>query len=213
MYDSTTLGDIPTTAAMVAGYVDGKYANMPAIRQRWPHAVHVGITVLGGSLDAQVVDCEQGDTTPSSAAAWAKRKIAAKQHPTIYCSESMWPAVRAAVRAAGIPTNAVSYWIAHYDNMGREQDIPAGAVAKQFRSTSKPNLDTSVVRDYWPGVDPVPVKKTTPTKMPPRPPAKPAGPSAHEQHVAHQTAVARAIANAIKAHAAHLAHLLHIRRR
>lgn len=171
MYDSTTLDAIPANATMVAGYVDGSYANIRAIRQRWPHAIHVTITVTGADLSAQVVDCESRDTTPASAARWAKRKIAAKAgHPTIYCSASVWPTVKAEVAKAGI-ARQVSYWIAHYDN---DPTVPAGAVAKQYRSTNKPNLDYSVVVDYWPGVDAAPKPPPTPTplKTAPKPVAK-----------------------------------------
>lgn len=198
-YDSVTLSAIPANAQMVAGYEDGRYANMPAIRQRWPHAVHVSITVTGKTLLSPVCDCESGDLTPASAAAWAKRKIAAKQHPTIYCSLSLWPAVKRAVAEAGLHPDAVSYWIADYDN---KPVIPAGAVAKQCKSTTKPNLDTSVVVDApgWPGVDPKPPPKVV-AKVPPKAPAPHPGPSSRQR------------ARALLLHRLHLEHLAELLRR
>lgn len=211
MYDSVTVKDIPKDAKIVAGYVDGSYRNIQEIRQRFPHIIHVSITVTGRDLSANVVDCEKGDTTPASAADWARRKINAKAgHPTIYCSLSVWASVKNAVAHAGLKPTDVSYWIAHYDN---KAVLPAGAVAKQYKSTTKPNLDTSVVADYWAGVDappppkkapaPAPVKKAAPV-APKHPAPHPVGPSSR------QGARAALLAR-IKKHRDHLLHLLHLR--
>lgn len=152
MYDSTNIADIPAHADMVAVYVDGAYRNHDQARQRFPNAKIVTITVNGGST-ADVIDCEAGDATPAGAAAWAKRMITQGRHPTIYCSASPWPTVKAAVRREGIKAGQVSWWIAQYD--GHAQ-IPAGAVAKQYLGSpgnSPGHYDVSVVADYWPGVD------------------------------------------------------------
>jgi hypothetical protein len=153
MYDSVTVKDIPQNARMVAGYVDGLYANVPALHTRFPNATVVTITVFG-ARGAHVIDCEPGDATPSTAAAWAKSEIDAGRKPTIYCMASQWTAVKLAVAKVGV-TGKVSYWIANYDN---HPLIPPGAVAKQYANppTSGGHYDLSVVVDYWPGVDPEP---------------------------------------------------------
>lgn len=156
MFDSTGVGDIPASAGMIAVYADGRYAGTElAAKARFPHATIVTITV-NGTANHEVCDCETGDLTASQAAAWARSEIAHGRHPTIYCSESPWPVVRAAVRAAGIIESNVSWWIAKYDG---DPTIPAGAVAKQYLGSpgnSPGHYDESSVADYWPGVDPKP---------------------------------------------------------
>lgn len=160
MYDSTNIGDIPKTAGMIAVYADGRYEGTEAAaRARFPHALLVTITVRG-EADRNVCDCETGDLTPAEAARWAKAEIAAGRHPTIYCSDSPWPSVKAAVHAAGIDAKDVSWWIAHYDG---DPTIPVGAVAKQYEGSpgnSPGHYDLSSVADYWPGVDPAPKPRT-----------------------------------------------------
>ena len=157
MYDAVTVGNIPQSATMVAGYVDGNYKTVPALRRRFPKAKIVTITVLGGDLTANVVDIETGDCTPASGVAWAKRRLAAGYHPTLYMNASTWPAVKAEVHRQGLD-GKVSYWVAQYDN---HPVIPAGAVAKQYidHGPHGENVDISVVADYWPGVDPKPTPK------------------------------------------------------
>lgn len=154
MYDSVTVADIPHVATMIAGYVDGIYANVPAIRQRFPHATIVTVTVKG-TPGANVIDCEPGDASPAQAAAWAKREVAAGRKPTIYCMASQWVQVKLAVASAGV-TGKVSYWIADYDG---QPAVPSGAVAKQYLGSpgnSPGHYDVSVVAAHWPGVDPDP---------------------------------------------------------
>jgi hypothetical protein len=165
MFDSVTPARLPANATMVACYRDGSFANEAEVRRRFPHATIVTITV-NGSHDCEVGDCENGDMTPQSAAAWAKKEIARGNKPTIYCNESTWPDVKAEVARLGI---TVSYWIAHYDGIC---DIPAGAVAKQYQERKDQNLDYSAVASHWPGVDPE-VTASTASKPVPLPDTKP----------------------------------------
>jgi len=163
MYDAVTLADVPTRSPQMIGcYRDGAYANVDEARTRFPHARLVVITVTGNTLAAHVVDVERGDCSPEGGAAWAHRKVAAGQHPTIYCNSSTWPAVRSAVHALGLD-GRVSYWIAEYDNRAI---IPAGAVAKQYIGDHAPGYDESIVAAYWPGVDPAPTPTPTPAPAP-----------------------------------------------
>lgn len=151
MYDSTDVADIPRTAKMVAGYVDGRYRTVDQLRARFPKAQVVTITVTG-EQDAHVCDTEPGNVGLAGAARWAKRQVDAGKRPTLYCMASQWPQLRAEVKRLGI-AHAVSYWIAQYD--GKAQ-VPRGAVAKQYADPrlSGGHYDVSVVDDYWPGVDP-----------------------------------------------------------
>lgn len=149
MYDGVTPSRIPADATMVAGYVDGRYANISAIRKRFPKALVVPIAVFASTNAGVVLDVEPGDATPAQAPGWVQRRRAAGVDPTVYCSAYAWPAVQAAFRHAGVAEP--HYWIADYDN---DPTVPVGAVAKQYRDTA--GYDVSAVRSYWPGVDPKP---------------------------------------------------------
>lgn len=168
MHDGVTVADLPANATMVAAYVDGQYANAHTMRQRFPHAKLVTITVTG-QAGANVIDCEPGDVGPNKAASWAAAEVKAGRHPTIYCMASSWPTVKKAVVKQGI-RGKVNYWIADYDG---KPEVPAGAVAKQYLGSpgnSPGHYDVSVVADHWPGVDPEP--KPKPAKKVPAKPAK-----------------------------------------
>jgi hypothetical protein len=99
-----------------------------------------------------VLDVESGDATAAQAVTWCTEtmKDVSNSLLTVYCDAANWQAVRAAFSAAGV--SEPNWWIAAYDN---SPTIPAGAIAHQYASNDA--YDTSVVADYWPGVDPVPV--------------------------------------------------------
>jgi hypothetical protein len=163
-YDSVTVADLPPDGDGYLGYVDGPYRNYEAVRARFPGRPVASVTVTGTS-DANVCDCETGDLTPSQAAGWAKRQLAAGKLPTIYCNASTWPAVKQAVATAGLtPRMGDRYLIAEYPGPGAKPDptIPAGAIGHQYLGSpeggSPGHYDVSVVVEYWPGVDPVPPK-------------------------------------------------------
>lgn len=154
MYDSITPGDIPLTAAVVLGYVNGTFEWSAAGWARFPHAVKVRCATRATVNDGHVLDVEKGDATAEQAPGWVQmRRRAGLATPTVYCSASAWPSVRAAFAAAGVA--APLYLIAHYDG---DPTIPAGAIGKQYRDPpgSGGHWDLSVVADHWPGVDPTP---------------------------------------------------------
>lgn len=150
LYDSVNINAIPANPEMVAGYVNGRWPTYNSLIQKFPQAVHVSIAVTANA-DAQVLDVETGDATPGQAPAWAQRQRQEGRDPTVYCNSSTWGAVRQAFQNARVAEP--HYWIAQYDN---NPTIPAGAVAKQYRSDTNQDLDYSVVADYWPGVDSAP---------------------------------------------------------
>jgi LysM repeat protein len=164
MYDSVDPNRIPASAEMVAGYVDGRYANLALMRARFPHALLVGIAVSAHTDDGEVLDVEQGDATPNGAVSWVQIRRRSGATPTIYTSASEWPSVKAAFQAAGIAEPY--YWIAKWDGV---VSIPKGAIAKQFET--HPGYDLSVVSTYWPGVDPKPKPAPQPKPKPTSPPA------------------------------------------
>jgi hypothetical protein len=146
MYDAVTVANIPAGALMVAGYVDGRYANLAAMRARFPHALIVPIAVRASTNDGLVLDIETGDATPAEGPGWVTMRRAAGVDPTVYCNTSTWPAVKEAFASAGVAPP--HYWVAQYDG---NPAIPAGAVAKQYSSPGP--FDISSVADHWPGID------------------------------------------------------------
>jgi hypothetical protein len=142
MYDSTTASAIPANAEIVAGYVDGRYAWSQADWNRFPNAQKVRIAVFPWTNDGEVLDCEPGDATPAECAAWIKmRQASGVQVPTIYCSASDLPAVRAACEGL-----TYDVWLA--DPTGVPHNSHA---ATQYAWTNTGgHYDLSLCADYWP---------------------------------------------------------------
>ena len=163
MWDSTTPGQIPTTAAIVAGYVDGLYRWTAADWHRLAASQHVTITVYGAP-GARVADCETGDLTAAQVAYWAHNELNAGRRPTIYCNGSTRPDVVAALATQGVFPAAVDWWLA--DPTGTPHR-PVWAVACQYAwhslgQTGALNVDLSVTDGTWPGtITPVPPVKAT----------------------------------------------------
>lgn len=147
MHDSITARNIPASAQMVAGYVDGAYVWSAADWGRFPNATKVRIAVFASTNDGHVLDVERGNATPEEAPGWVLRRRAAGVDPSVYCSESAWPIVRAAFAAAHVPEP--HWWIAAYPGIGAT--VYPGAVAHQYADLGP--YDLSVVADCWPGVD------------------------------------------------------------
>jgi hypothetical protein len=167
MYDSVNAAAIPADAQLVAGYVDGRYAWTAADWARFPHAVHVPIAVFPTTNAGVMLDCENGDATPTQCPGWVRMRRAAGVDPTVYCSYSAWPTVRAAFAAAGEPPP--HYLIAGYpDPVGPDGKpiVPAGAIGHQW--IDRGPYDESLVADYWPGVDPAPAPPLEEDDMAPK---------------------------------------------
>ncbi len=150
MYDSITPGDIPVSATLVAGYVDGRWANIAAMRKRFPHATVVTIAVAH-TTRAMVADVEQGDMSPASAVSWARDTMhdVPNTELTIYANTSTWPSIKSAFKAAGV--SLPQWWAAHYTG---KPHLEPGSIATQYADPGP--YDLSLVADYWPGVDPEP---------------------------------------------------------
>jgi len=155
MYDSITAGLIPRDAQLVAGYVDGLYAWSADDWALFADIPHVRIAVFPTTDDGNCANVEAGDMTPENVVGWVELRRAAGVDPSVYCSAASWATVRAQFQAQGVAEP--HYWIATWDSV---QAIPPGAVAHQY--DNGPNFDTSIVADYWPGVDPM----TAPTPAP-----------------------------------------------
>jgi hypothetical protein len=136
MYDSATWENIPASAEVVAGYVDGDFTWPREAWNTWPQAEKVLITVAG-SLSGNVADVENGDMTPASAEEWIKAKLnAGHRGCTIYCSRSNLGAVRAACR-----TLPYYIWVADWTNTPHEI---AATVATQYSNVGT-EYDLSMV--------------------------------------------------------------------
>lgn len=153
MYDSVEAGAIPTSAALVAGYVDGHFVWSDADWARFPHSRKVRIAVFADTNDGHVLDVEQGNATPTEAPGWVLMRREAGIDPTVYCSLSWWTGLRNQFIGQGVAEP--HWWIASYDD---QPVIPVGAIAKQYADDTivGAHYDVSAVADYWPGIDPAP---------------------------------------------------------
>jgi hypothetical protein len=114
MFDSIVISQIPADALYAAGYVDGAWATWDALKQAFPRARLLSITV-GAANDAEALDVENGDATISVAPGWVKRQMARGMYrPVVYANASTMPVLLAALEAAGIKRRAVRLWSAHY---------------------------------------------------------------------------------------------------
>jgi hypothetical protein len=153
-------------AAMVAGYVNGAYAWSQQDWDLFPHATQVQITVTASANSGDVLDVEAGDATPSQTAGWiAMRKAAGYYQPTIYCSRSVIPAVRAGTGSYVLGKD-YDIWVADFTGSPHEVTAPgspsATCSATQYESTA--NYDVSMVYDSgWPHRKP---PAPTSTKLP-----------------------------------------------
>lgn len=151
-YDSIDATKIPKDAVGVMGYDNGPISQWhPGWWNLFPRAVRVHISVFASANTGTVLDVEHGDATPAQSVDWVLMRRKAGVDPTVYMNMSTWPAVRAAFKARKV--QEPHYWVAQYDNV---QEIPAGAIGKQYYNNDFLGYDLSVIAPYWPGVDTAP---------------------------------------------------------
>src|SRR5690348_2669606 len=155
-------------AQMVAGYLTGQYAWTAAEWALFPRAAHVTIVTTAQVNPGDVLDVERGDATPAQAPGWiAMRKANGLYRPTLYCSLSVVPEVRAAT-GHFILGRDYDIWVADWTGKPVIPPCP-GTPAAMFAACQYENTqrnDRSVVGDDgWP--------HRTPPGPPPPPPAKP----------------------------------------
>jgi hypothetical protein len=112
MFDDTSVDLIPSNARAVAGYVNGIFQTIGAVRLRFKgrRIVTIAVNSLGR---AQFLDIERGNATIADAARWWKLN---KDHGArgFYIAESEAAALVAALEAAGIHRDEYILWTAHY---------------------------------------------------------------------------------------------------
>lgn len=159
-YDSTDAARVPAGADGYLGYIDGNYQSYKPLLARFPDTLVVPISVDPSSNHGLVFDGPPDNATWPQVVQWVARRRSSGADPTVYTDQSSWTTAQAAFRAAGVAYP--HWWIANYNGI---PTIPDGAIGHQY-ATVVGKYDTSVVADYWPGVDPAP---TTTAPAPPAP--------------------------------------------
>jgi hypothetical protein len=160
MYDSVNPGAIPSTAQMVAGYVNGPRSQWPASGwDRWGHGVpKIRIDVNGSDpYGSDVADVENGDLTIAGAVEWVKLRQARGWWSAAYTSESNLVSLEAAMGSLDC-----EYWVARWGITEADATamLTGRIVAVQFWNDQTNNRDVSVVNDAWfpsPALSPPPV--------------------------------------------------------
>jgi hypothetical protein len=138
-FDAVTIGNIPSSAAVVGCYADGAYSNCNEARARFPHAHILSFAVNAGGV-ARMLDTEPGDAVPSQDPGFVRHMIALHIYdPGVYADSSEMPAVEQDLQSAGIPRSDYVLMVADWDG---NPTIPAGINAKQYRSTSTVDYDS-----------------------------------------------------------------------
>jgi hypothetical protein len=152
MYDSTDAANIPPTATLLAGYINGAWPSYYSMVARFPSTTTIlSITTYAHNPDnsyvvADILDVESGDASPAEAPGWTTA-MRALRRPIIapYCSRlGTWPDTLAAFKAQSVPLP--DFWIADQTNTPH---LLPGSVATQY--TDDANLyDISLTNGQWP---------------------------------------------------------------
>lgn len=149
MYDSIQVSAIPADAKAVAGYVGGSWPDFSPLVKRFPTALHKSVAVNSGE-DADILDVETGDASPSQAPAWVNRQLSrGLKLPGIYANASTMTAVQTALNAAKIARTNYVLWVASWNNTA---DVPTGFEAHQFidHGPNGENIDISACDpSFW----------------------------------------------------------------
>lgn len=114
MADSITPGNLPPCPAYL-GYADGEWPTAARLRELFPHAQLVTLTVLGGTAVADGCDREPGDLSPATASAWLHGRIqAGQQRPILYASRDAVPDVLSECALLGVSRDKIRILSAHY---------------------------------------------------------------------------------------------------
>lgn len=144
MDDAVSPSAIPADAKLVAGYVDGNFADYGAIAARFAgKADLVSICIFLDSL-ADFADVEPGNPikTPAQVrASFEFRKAHGVWNPGFYGDHARMTGT-IIPGLAGIPRSQYRLWLADWTD---REHIPPGYDACQYESLSSPNIDVSEV--------------------------------------------------------------------
>jgi hypothetical protein len=152
MYDAVTVANIPSSAKAVAGYMDGDYVTVPALKKRFRGLVRlwgllrkvelITISVFASNIDADFLDVENGDATPEQAPGWVKAKLKrGDKRIGLYANRSTMPQLWALLAAAGIKRDQVKLWVADWTG---SPHIPASYDACQWYGGITAGYDESL---------------------------------------------------------------------
>lgn len=158
-YDSIVPDAIPP-AAVVLGYIDGAWPTYPYLHKKFQKATTLVVSVTTGTGVADVLDCENGNATPDTAAAWAVERLKEGQHPTVYGGRDALDAVILGVRRRHVQADLVSYFLADWNQVGVlearlrwpkaiAKPYAAWQFAGNVRVPSGHTIDASVVTRQW----------------------------------------------------------------
>lgn len=149
MFDTVTpsaIGRLASTSSdAVAGYIDGRFRDLPQLAIEYPGHRHFSIAVFWTD-DGDFLDVETGDATPAQVPAWVKRQFDRGSHFVgLYANGSTWPAIFQALLAAGISPHRVVKWLAQPTG---KPHIPPGFDGCQYSFTGPQgqNVDESI---FW----------------------------------------------------------------
>lgn len=140
--DSVTAANLPATQKYGLYYVDGDYANEPAVRLRLPKAKLLGITVTGKTgKNVAACDCEEGDMSIPQTVAWVAKQIDLDVDPLIvYANAERWNGgLKTALAKRGA---RIKRWVADYPGTGAK--VPKGFDAHQYAGGVNVPVDKNV---------------------------------------------------------------------
>jgi hypothetical protein len=152
IYDSAAgMWPLDTKYALV--YIDGQFSQFAAAKKRIPKAWLIQATVEG-QPGVALFDCENAGQA-FAAVTWAAKEVAINRRPTIYCNRTTRPTVAIALSKLGLSfVHDVDWFCANPDGVA---EVPAGAVAKQYRwgpSAGALSFDVSVALPSWAALRP-----------------------------------------------------------
>jgi hypothetical protein len=152
MFDSVDVGALPKGAGdwAIAGYVGGRYQTWNDVVRLYPAHRKRSIAVFA-SLDADILDVEAGDATPSQAPAWVRRQHARGiARPGVYIQLSNAQELVNVLAGAGIGRGQYLLWTAHYTG---SPHIESGSDATQWTDSFEGrNCDASLCEPWFFGV-------------------------------------------------------------
>ena len=139
------------TVEYIAGYVNGNWANATANAKEWGDNKNVRLVTIdtnGNAPSADVLDVENGDASPETAAWWIKHRIAGgynKDYPgVIYCNRGNITAVFNAMAGMGYKIGKdFRTWIATLDGTKTVADMTGVTAVQVWPAAGEPGPATS----------------------------------------------------------------------
>lgn len=164
--DNVSVSALDAGFKVYAGYWNGPFANMTALRKRFPSAYLVSIALrVAGSKGSVAVDIEPGTLSSSQSGSfegcltWLRQGGFGGSKPLIYVMASWAAALEHFLAVNGYARSSYYLWTAHYS--GQHLCSPSGcgygasqADATQYASGTN---DYNVFRGYVTGSAPVPL--------------------------------------------------------